>query len=76
VLAVGWYHNSLICCKWEWLKLAGQRTMKSCAQAFEHRKRSNVLLAADMEKRVGSIYKDAFWFTLRKIRVSDNKGRY
>ena len=33
------------------------------------------MLALDMEKRVNCIYKDAFWFTLRKIRVSENKGR-
>ena len=32
------------------------------------------MLAADMEKRVDCIYKDAFWFSFRKIRVRENKG--
>jgi hypothetical protein len=34
-----------------------------------------MLLAVDMENRVDCTYKDAFCFTLRKIRVSENKGR-
>jgi hypothetical protein len=75
LLAVGCCHYSLICWKWEWLKLAGQRTMQICAQVFGNIKRSNILLAVDMENSVDCIYKDAFYFTLRKIRVSENKRR-